>query len=53
MIAKCPNLYVVETVGSRKVADMLDKSIAQESKPPLQVHIVLMVLLDALLADGL
>jgi len=39
MIAKCPNLYLVETVGSVKVADMLDKSIAQECKSPLQVFV--------------
>ena len=38
MIAKCPNLYLVETVASVKVADMLDKTIAQESRPPLHVR---------------
>jgi len=37
MIAKCPNIYMVETVGSQKVADMLDKTIEQQSSPPLQV----------------
>lgn len=39
MIAKCPNLYMVETVGSPKIADILDKAIAQEEKPPLQVFV--------------
>lgn len=39
MIAKSPNLYLVETIGSIKVADMLDKAIAQEEKPPLQVFV--------------
>ena len=37
MIAKCPNLYVVETIGSQKVADIMDKSISQEGKEQLQV----------------
>ena len=40
MIAKCPNLYVVETVASQKVADLLDKAIAQEARPPLQVNTI-------------
>jgi len=39
MIAKCPNLYVVETVASQKVADLLDKAIAQEARPPLLVFV--------------
>jgi len=39
MIAKCPNLFMVETVGSEKVADILDKSISQEGKEPLQVFV--------------
>merc|ERR1739838_1294637 len=32
-----PNIYMVETVGSQKVADMLDKTVEQQSSPPLQV----------------
>lgn len=39
MIAKCPNLYLVETVSSEKVADILDKSISQEGRQPLQVYV--------------
>eukprot|EP00850_Spirogloea_muscicola_P019450 SM000190S04886 [mRNA] locus=s190:234061:239047:- [translate_table: standard] len=37
LVADVPNLYMVQTVDSKKLANLLDKAVASADRPPLKV----------------